>query len=263
MNLERSLQKRSPKSLQGFGRLFAKEMKSWWGTRRWLVQGLVWTLGLNGLLFVALFVLPPLMAAQGEPLGDLLEIGGQMYFALGTMAVAVGVVVLTQGSVIDERESGTAAWILSKPVSRSAFVLSKVAANSISILVLMVLIPALLALLQLSLASEGQVQWPAFALAVLLMALHTLFYLTLTILLGVRFENRGTILGVALALLLGGMLLRNLPVVALVMPWLLPDIAGVVMTEPQQLLLLPVVMTGLWTLAFISTALLTFNRIEL
>ena len=247
----------------GFSKLFKKEMQSWWGTKRWLIQGMVWTLGLNGLLFVALFILPGVMAAQGETLGDPLEVGGQMFFALGMMAVAVGVVVLSQGEVIDERQSGTAAWILAKPVSRSAFVLAKLLAQGLSILVLMVLAPAALAFVQLSIASTGGVGLMGFLAAVVITALHSIFYLTLTIMLGVVLSNRGAILGVSLAVLLGGMLFRNLPVVGIIMPWVLPDVAGVIVADPAKLFLTPVIMTAVWAAIFLVASLVAFERVEL
>lgn len=250
-------------SFAGFGRLFKKELQSWWGTRRWLVQGLIWTLGLNGLLFVALFILPGVMAAQGESLGDPLEVGGQMFFALGMMATAVGVVVLSQGEVIDERQSGTAAWILAKPVSRSAFLLAKLLAHGLSMLVLMVLVPAALAFLQMTIASSGGVGLTGFVTAVAITALHSFFYLSLTILLGVIMNNRGAILGVSLAVLLGGMLLRSLPVVGLIMPWVLPDVAGAVVVDPSKLFAMPVMMTALWTALFVLGSFVAFERVEL
>lgn len=263
MTLETRFQDESRAGLAGFRLLLAKEMKSWWGTRRWLVQGLLWTLALNGLLFVALFLLPPLMAAQGEDIGDPLVVGGQMFFALGMMAISVGVVILTQGEVIDERESGTAAWILSKPVSRAAFIGSKLLANGLSILVLMVLLPSVAAFVQMSIASSGAVPLTGFLSALLLLTLHVLFYLTLTIMLGVLMKNRGAILGVSLGVLLGGMLLRSLPYLGLVMPWVLPDVAGAVLADPGQLFLPPVLASAIWVIAFTAVALASFEKSEL
>ena len=69
--------------------------------------------------------------------------------------------------------------------------------------------------------------------------------------------------GVSLAVLLGGMLLRSLPIVGLIMPWVLPDVAGVALAAPQKLLLTPVVLTGLWSLLFAFVGFWAFGRVEL
>lgn len=263
MTSNSGIESRRAGALLGFRQLFDKELKAWWGTRRWLVQGLLWTLSLNGLLFAVLFLLPPLMAAQGEDFGDPLVVGGQMFFALGMMAVSVGVVILTQGAVIDERESGVAAWIMSKPVSRAAFILSKVAANALSIMGLMILLPAVVAYLQMSIASEGALAASGFLGALALMILHVLYYLSLTVLLGVVLKNRGAILGISLGVLLGGSLLRSLPIVGLLMPWVLPDIAGAILVDSQALFMTPVIMTAVWTMVFAASSLIAFERVEL
>jgi ABC-type Na+ efflux pump permease subunit len=43
---------------------------------------------------------------------------------MGWMA-AFGVIILTQSDIVEEKLSGTAEWVLSSPLSRSAFILSK------------------------------------------------------------------------------------------------------------------------------------------
>ena len=44
-----------------------------------------------------------------------------MIFAVASgLFGAIGTVIAMQGSLIDEKKSGTAAWIMSKPVSRTA-----------------------------------------------------------------------------------------------------------------------------------------------
>jgi ABC-2 type transport system permease protein len=227
------------------------------------VHGVLWTLGLNGLLFVALFVLPEMMRIQGETPGDPLIVGGQMYFALGTMAVSVGAIILTQGDVFDERETGTAEWILSKPVPRSAFILSKLASNAISILVLLVTIPSFVAYGQFVVATSGDMALPAFLAGFGMMVLHVLFYLALTIMLGVLLSNRGALLGIALGCLLGGMFLRSLWPLSLIMPWILPELGSRALIGEPLSLSLPVIMTVVWSIFMIGIALVRFEKLEL
>ena len=48
-----------------------------------------------------------------------------VFILIGDLVGAVRAILVMQGVVIDEKKSFTAAWILSKPVSRNAFILSK------------------------------------------------------------------------------------------------------------------------------------------
>ena len=45
------------------------------------------------------------------------------------VASVIAVVAKTQGAIIGEKQLGTAAWVLSKPASRRAFVLAKLRAQ--------------------------------------------------------------------------------------------------------------------------------------
>ena len=119
----------------GFRPLFVKENRKWWGTSRWWVQLLLWVIVLNGLLATILFVLPTLTTPEGEPVMPDSPIDGgiQIFFGIGALALAIAVPVLMQDEIISEKQSGTADWILSKPVARSAFILSKAAAHSTSV----------------------------------------------------------------------------------------------------------------------------------
>jgi ABC-2 type transport system permease protein len=49
---------------------------------------------------------------------DVLELGRQIFFGLGILALSLGAIVLLQDSIIEEKNNGTAEWVLSKPVSR-------------------------------------------------------------------------------------------------------------------------------------------------
>ena len=249
---------------RGFWNLIRKELKAWWGTSLWWLQGLLWAGSLNGLLFVALFLLPPMMRAQGESVGDPLVMGGQMFFSLGMLAVAVGVIIMMQGAILDEKTSGTAAWILSKPVTRGAFLLSKLLANAVSMVVLLILIPALFAYAQFAFGNTG-IQPAPFLIGVGLLALHTIFYLTLTLLLGVFSENRGAVLGIALGMLLGGTLFRNLWPLSLITPWLLPDlvVSLFAQTPLPGKMYLPVLVTAAWSILFVAAAVWRFKCQEL
>ena len=218
----------------GLRTLLRKENQAWWGTRRWWTQALIWLLGINGLVVFVSFVLPLMvLQMQGELPDDFdpVIVGIQIFFQLGTLGMALGAVVLTQGVIQDELRLGTAAWVLSNPVSRAAFVLSKLIAYGIGLLTVVVGLQSAVAYGLLSLRAGTFLPIGPFAAAVLGLALHTLFYLALTILLGVCVESRGTVLGVSLGCLLGGSILASLvPPLAVLPPWsmagLLPALAA-------------------------------------
>ena len=53
--------------LGGFGNLFNKELGEWFGTRRWLVQSLIWLLIINGLMAFIMFGAPLIDGSAAFP----------------------------------------------------------------------------------------------------------------------------------------------------------------------------------------------------
>lgn len=248
----------------GFRNLLARENKLWWGGRQWLLQGLLGVAGLGGLLAFILFVLPGMVPA-GEASLDPREGGAQIFFGLGALFLALDVIILTQDMIIGEKQSGVAEWVLSKPVSRPAYLLAKLLANSLGILVMLILLPGLVAYVLFSLAGLAL---PAadFAPALAILALHTFFYLALALLMGVVSESRGLFLAVTLGSLLGGALLLNLlGRAAFVTPWPLGNVAvALALGAPLAgVLWLPVVATAVLALLAIGGAIWRFEQAEL
>jgi hypothetical protein len=106
---------------------------------------------------------------------------------------------------------------------------------------------------------------PSFIASVAGLALHTLFYLTLTLMMGVFAESRNKLLGVALGTLLGGLVLSSIVGrLALVTPWLLPTLLPMLaLGEPLPLpISLPMIATAAWCVVFIVAALWKFERVE-
>lgn len=252
---------------RGFGPLLRKENRKWWGTRRGLIQSIVWLLILNGLVAAMLFVLPYMTTPDGQPAieEDPIAMGVQGFFAIGALALSVGVVILAQDEIVAEKESGTAAWILSKPVSRKAFILAKLVAHTIGIMAVLVGLQSLVAYAQLSLAGSSTFPLPTFLAGVGLLALQCLFYLTLTLMMGVLTDSRGTVLAVSLgSLLLGASLLKNVSPLSLITPWALPDVS-ILVTSGEVLppiLIIPIAATAVWCLVFVGVALWKFDRLE-
>ena len=113
---------------------------SWWRTKDWWTQALLWTFILNGSLAVAIW-------GEAPDEVDVFTLYGVM-----TMFAAIAVAVIMQEAIVGEKRSGTAAWVLSKPVSREAFLISKLVPNSVGVIATMIVIPSAFLLLHVSLA---------------------------------------------------------------------------------------------------------------
>lgn len=249
----------------GFWNLLARENKVWWHTSRWLLQALVGVIGLGGFLAFTLFALPAMVQATGEQI-DVLEAGVQIFFGLGTLAFAIDVIILTQDTIIGEKQSGTAEWVLSKPVSRPAYILAKLLANALGIFATLIVLPGAAAYALFTLATGEPFPPLPFLCALGAMALHTLFYLALSLMMGVLADSRGTFLAVTLGSALGGMLLVDfIGRAAFVTPWLLNNLAVAVAQGAAlpTLMLLPIAATALLTIAALAVAIWRFERAEL
>lgn len=252
-----------PGWLGGFNNLFRNENELRWGRYRWVIPTLVWLAILNGLVMLnALGV----SHSSSVPPADLVPMSLGLFTDLAMIATSIGIVIVVQGVIIREKQLGTAAWVLSKPASRSAFILAKWSAYSLSFLVMSLVIPSLLFLVQCKLL-WNQLPAPAQFLAGWpLILLHQQFYLTLTLMLGTLFRSRGPVTGLALGFLFSGSLLEKLLPhwVSEVTPWTLPSLANALMLGrvPPAHESTPVVATLFWILIFLGIALWRFDREE-
>jgi len=262
------------KGLRGFSNLFHKENKAWWGTHRWWINTLLWTVLLCGLMAIMLFA--PNEEANQASASEILQAGGatayilslalSVFFEFGGPMLAIGTVIQAQDLIIGEKQNGLIEWLLSKPLTRRAYILAKVAANAPALLVLFVGLPATVAYGLLSLRTGAPYPLLSFMFAVAILTAHTFFYLTLTLMLGTLFNNRGPILGIALGSVLGGGLMGGFikPLFS-VTPWILPKVAWMITTGqavPAEIVFAPLVATLLWSLVFIFVALVKFEKME-
>jgi ABC-2 type transport system permease protein len=248
----------------GFWNLLAQENKVWWGSKRWFLQTLVGAAGLGGFLAFTLFALPRMAAATGESI-DALEAGVQIFFGLGMFALAIDVIILTQNTIIGEKQTGIAEWVLSKPVSRPAYIAAKLLANSLGVLVTLILIPGAVAY-TLFLLAGTEMALVNFAGAMGLIALHTIFYLALSLMMGVLAASQGTLLAVTLGSVLGGAVLVDfIGRVAFVTPWLLGNIAVAVAqgVALPAMMWLPIAATALLTVTAVAVAIWRFEKAAL
>ncbi len=262
--------------LRGFANLFHKENRAWWGTRRWWINALLWTVLLGGLTAFILFgpkeeatqATEAGIAQAGGVIAYVLSLGLSIFFEFGIPMLAIWTVVLSQDLIIGEKQSGVVEWLLSKPVVRRSYVLAKLAANALPVLVLLVGLPSVMVYSMLSLRIGVPFPFAPFLSAVGIMTIHTLFYLTLTLMLGTIFNNRGPILGIALGSVLGGGILGGfIKPLFYVTPWVLPKVAwltatGQAMAIPAEIRIASLVATVLWSVVFIFVALAKFEKME-
>lgn len=257
----------------GFSNLFQREAAGWWQTRRWLVQLLTWAVIINGFLSVVLFLLPRSNSSDGSPvplaqwLAEFPEAFLLYFFYIGGMGMAVGAILCGQEALLDERKLGMAAWILTKPISRAAYVLAKAAAHTLGILLTIVVAQGAIAFC-LYRAAGADFSPGNFAAALGLLFLYQVFFLCLAMLMGVVIHSRIAGLGIALALNFGcHFFLRYLPCSMYVFPWGMiyeyetgapPQMVALAMGQP--LTNLPaVIFTMVWIVVLLS---LTVWRVQ-
>jgi ABC-2 type transport system permease protein len=136
-------------------------------------------------------------ASEGETGPDVLF----MYGLFGGMFVAFGVMLIMQRVLVREKQQGTAAWVLSKPVTRTAFVVSRLAVNAIAILLTSVIVPGIIFYITLGRFSDfGWLSPFGFIAALLMIALHTFYWIALVLMMGTLSESSGGVIAVPMAL---------------------------------------------------------------
>jgi ABC-type transport system involved in multi-copper enzyme maturation permease subunit len=245
----------------GLNNLLDNEFAGWWKTKMWWIQSLIW-------VSVTGFMLAGVMFSS--PDFDIKE-GMMLYSIFAGLFPAVGVVIIMQDALVGEKTTGTLAWILSKPVARPAIILSKTAANSLGILVTMVVIPGIFAYVLFSYAAKSAMNPLPFLAAFGVIFLSHLFYLTLTLMLGAFFNGRGPVIGIALGLLfLQQYLVALLPVLRYVLPWTLvipinntnEAIVPALLSGQPVYSFLPILFVAVECLFFVLICVWRFNRDE-
>jgi ABC-2 type transport system permease protein len=247
----------------GFLNMLRKENGFWWGTRKWWVQSLIWFLVLNGIVVLLLWIVPA-VDTEGAPRAS--EVLGVFFGFFGALST-FGVMILMQSAIVGEKNSGTAAWIMSNPVSRGAFILAKLVANGIAILTIIVVLQGLIGYVQFVLHGDIVLRPMPFVAALSLQGLHIMFYLTLALMLGTFFNGRGPVIGISIAVLIGQDLLGQLiavkfPWFPTLMPMRLVDMALPVAQGGGLSSYTPVITTALMSVSFILLALWRFRREE-
>ena len=253
---------------RGLGNLLQGEYSAWFKSSRWWKQLLLWIVIINGMMI--LMMIATVKAAQDGNDGPPILF---MYGIFGGMFVAFGVMIIMQRVLVREKQAGTAAWVLSKPVTRTAFVVSRLVVNSFAILLTSVIVPGVILYISLGLFSDiGWLSPLGFGAALLMVSLHTFYWIALVLMMGTLSESSSVVIAVPMALFFTFWMGTGLvPALIYISPLLLtfsptPDqfnsLAVSFMTGEPVFSWLPLIATVVSCVVFIAVAIRRFNRQE-
>jgi ABC-2 type transport system permease protein len=248
---------------RGLDNLLRGELKHWFGTRTWWTQILIWASAVN------LIYLMVSLSTQGEA-----DFESIMIFSIFLgIAGPIGTCIVMQMAVVGETRAGTAAWILSKPVSRPAFILSKLIGNAIGLAVTMVLAQGVIAYLITALVVGVYLPVGGFLAGLGVHFANILFYLTLTLMFGAIFDHPAAVIGIPMAFLFAQQFVGSIaPGLFKYLPWSLvmpannstelPMAVSLMLGEPVSSYL-ALIGTLVFCVLFVVIALWVFQRQEL
>ncbi len=253
---------------RGLGNLLQGEYSAWFKSSRWWKHLIMWFSIIN-VMMVFMIIASAKAIKDGNDGPPILF----MYGIFGGMFVAFGVMIIMQRVLVGEKQAGTAAWVLSKPVTRTAFVVSRLVVNSIAILLTSVIVPGVILYVSLGVFSNlGWLSPLGFAAALLIVSLHTFFWITFVLMMGTLVESSAAAIAVPMALFFFFWMGSSMvPSVIYVAPLLLaftpaPDqmnsLAGSFMTGEPVFSWWPLISTIVFCAIFIAVAIRRFNRQE-
>jgi len=254
---------------RGLGNLLRGEYSAWFKSSRWWKHLLVW-FGVINVMMGMMIIASVKERGDGPPL--LL-----MYSIFGGMFVAFGVMIIMQRVLVGEKQSGTAAWVLSKPVTRTAFVASRLGVNSLAILFTSVIVPGVILYITLGVLSDlGWLSPLGFLAALLMFSLNTFYWIALVLMMGTLFESSSGVIAVPMALFfifwMGPEVIPALSYVSIYfsplllffspVPEQMNSLAGSFIAGEPVFSWLPLISTIVSCLIFVAVAIWRFNRQE-
>lgn len=180
--------------LPGLGGLVRGELRRWVG-RRGLVHLIGWTLILQ-------FMLVSDTVGDGKAMADWRGFDALIHF--WWIATPLAAIAISQNALIDERRHQTAAWVLSKPVSRSSFVVAKIIGDAIGLIFFAVLLQGALVYAWMPEVTPGEglpIERPDLARFLVVVGIHSLvilFFVAMTVCLTTFLPWRGPVAAIGL-----------------------------------------------------------------
>jgi ABC-2 type transport system permease protein len=254
--------------MRGFGAFVAKEMletrKAW---RLWVVPGVLVFLGLTTPILAA--VTPALLkvTAQRQP-GVVIRFpaptAADAYLQfMGNLAqLALLVVIITGAAAIaGERRAGTAVLVLTKPLSRAAFVTAKVVANLVVLVIATALGAALCVAVTIALFDTTHIA--AFVDSVVVWLALAAMFTCLMVLLSAALDKQAAAAGAGLGVYAALFALTGLPIVRDRTPAGLLAANDALLKGRDVALAVPLAVTLVLAVAFLFAAAWAFRRKEL
>ena len=188
---------RPSRLLPGLAGLLRGELSRWLG-RRGVLNLVVWSALIQGLLVWNT------LGDDSNPLRDWR--GFDTLIHLWWIFLPLAAIAFSQNAIIEERHQDTAPWVLSKPVSRSAFVLAKIFGDLIGLFVVAILLQGAAAYVWLPKVNPAQglpILRPELIRFVAVMGIETLilaFFIVLSVMLSTVFRQRGPVAAIGLVL---------------------------------------------------------------
>jgi len=252
---------------RGLGNLLQGEYSAWFKSSKWWKHLAMWFSIINVMMIILIIANSKIVQEGGEMPDPIF-----MYGIFGGMFVAFGVMVIMQRVLIGEKHAGTAAWVLSKPVTRTAFVTSRLIVNSIAILLTSVIVPGVIFYITLGLSATGWLSPLGYIVGLLMISLHTFFWIALVWMMGTLFESSAMAIGIPMALyFVLWMGSGTFPWLVYVSPLLLsfspaPEQMNALsvsfMLGEPVFSWIPLIVTAAYCVIFVAVAILRFNRQE-
>jgi len=186
--------------LMGFGQFFAKEIREWSASRRAVAVAVV-TISLVAATTIAPWLQATFPPAPGEgtaapvpmdPTVNLLGANWGQWLTFISVFAAMGLLA-------GERDKGTLAWSLSKPLSRRALLLAKWSAATIVYTVVGLFVPMIVGFGVATAAYGAMPDLATIAAFTIAMITIPAFYIALCVALGTRIASQAAVAGIALA----------------------------------------------------------------
>ena len=238
--------------------LVTVELGRWWKSKTWLWMTLLWIGIVNGI---------PAMTFLGAE--DLDALGLIFFYGFTNgLFPPIAVIIILQESIVGEKKSGTAEWILSKPVSRKVFIFGKWIGNSLNIFITMALIPGIVAYFEISLFTGQSFSFLYFLVAILLFGLNLLFYVSFTLMLGTFQNSAGAVAAVPMVFNFTQQFIITIPFVGYILPTAIflapegnPIIASIILGQ-EIFSIWPIIFTVAIVILFLIIAFWRFEKEE-
>jgi ABC-2 type transport system permease protein len=240
--------------LSGLRNLVNMEAGRWIKSHRWLT---------NILIYLSTFQFFIIVNITGNPYKAMTRLGLWQLVNLVPIFIPIAVVVLLQNEVIKEKESGTMAWVLTSPVSRSTFIIAKTLVNVFWALTLTVIIEFASCWFIFPVLSQRLPSIDVYLATMGVYMLYSLFFITLTILLGCLLKSRGGVIGLPLMYLLAETWFKESLAkngLGEYLPMGLSNVAGAWLSGGQMDYIVPVAAVSAWCILFVAASIWRIRR---